>query len=101
MQDNEEEKKEIFTKICLLISRVQLEGSYSNLECGLPCIVANSTVNLVPFGEDIKELQMQENCEVVAPVNILTLFIHAPFSWAIDCKITNFSSYLLVYFFYN
>ena len=43
---------------------------------------ANSTVNLVPFGEDITELWMRENCDFVVPVNMLTPFVHAPFSWA-------------------
>jgi len=43
---------------------------------------ANSTVNLVPFGSAITELQMRENRDFVVPVNMLTLFVHAPFSWA-------------------
>ena len=50
---------------------------------GLPFVETNSTVNLVPFGEDITELWICENHDyVVPPVNILTLFVHAPFSWA-------------------
>ena len=43
---------------------------------------ANSTVNLVPFGLDIKELWIRENRYFVVPVNILTLFVRPPFSWA-------------------
>ena len=83
--DIEEEKRrntqEILPKFADL-SWEQLEGSYSNLECGLPCMEANSTVNLVPFGEDIKELRMCENLDFVPPVNILAPFACAPFSWA-------------------
>jgi len=41
---------------------------------------ANSTVNLVLFSEDIMELQIRENRNFVVPVDILTLFAHAPFS---------------------
>ena len=41
-----------------------------------------STVNLVPFGSGIMELLMRENLDFVVPVNILTPFAHAPFSWA-------------------
>ena len=43
---------------------------------------ANSTVNLVPLGQSITELQMRENRDFVVPVNILTTFACAPFSWA-------------------
>ena len=43
---------------------------------------ANSVVNLVPFGEGILELQICENCTFAVPVNILTPFAYAPFSWA-------------------
>jgi len=39
---------------------------------------ANSTVNLVPFGLAITELQMRENRDFVVPVNILTPFARAP-----------------------
>ena len=42
---------------------------------------ANSTVNLVLFGLAITELQLRENRDFVVPVNILTLFARAPFSW--------------------
>ena len=35
---------------------------------------ANSTVNLVPFGEDIMELRMRENRDFIVPVNILIPF---------------------------
>ena len=35
---------------------------------------ANFTVNLVPFGLDITELQMHKNHNFVVPVNILTPF---------------------------
>ena len=42
---------------------------------------ANSTVNLVPFGVAITKLEMRENRFFVVPVNILTPFAHAPFSW--------------------
>jgi len=42
----------------------------------------NSTVNLLPFGEDITELRMHENREFVVPINILTPFARTPFSWA-------------------
>ena len=69
-------------EICWLISQERLEGSYSNLECGLPCMKANSTVNLMPFGEDIMELWMRENHGSVIRVNILTLFVLTPLSWA-------------------
>ena len=34
---------------------------------------ANSTVNLVPFGEGITELRMCKSCNFVLSVNILTL----------------------------
>ena len=44
---------------------------------------ANATVNLVPFGEDITELRICENCDFVVPVNILTMFVHAPSCWAV------------------
>ena len=37
---------------------------------------ANSTVNLVPFGLGITELQMGKNCYFVVPVDILTPFAH-------------------------
>ena len=43
---------------------------------------ANSTVNLVPFGLGITELRMREDSDFVVPVNILTPFARAPFSWA-------------------
>ena len=42
---------------------------------------ANSIVNLVRFGENIIELQIHENCNFFIPVNILTPFAHALFSW--------------------
>jgi len=45
-------------------------------------VEANSTTNLVPFGWDITELRLCENCDLDVPVNILTPFVHAPFSWA-------------------
>ena len=54
--------------------------SYLNLDCGLPFMEANSTVNLVLFWEDIMELRIRENRNFVVPVDILTLFAHAPFS---------------------
>ena len=69
----EKKNQDIFMKICRLISREWLEGSDSNLECGLPCMEANSTVNLVLFEVDITKL---------VPVNVLTPFACAPFSWA-------------------
>ena len=69
-------------KFLQLISRKRLEGFYSNLECGLPFMEANSTVNLVLFGEDIMELWIRENHNRVVPVNILIPFAHALFSWA-------------------
>ena len=74
--------KEILTKFCWFVSQEWLEGSYSNFKCALPCMKANSTVNLVPFGLDIKELWIRENRYFVVPVNILTLFVRPPFSWA-------------------
>ena len=43
-----------------------------------------STVNLVPFEQDIMELRMRENRDFVVPVNILNLFACAPFSWAVQ-----------------
>ena len=55
-------------KFCQLISRKRLEGSGSNLECGLPWVTANFTVNLVSFRLGIMELQMSENCDFVTPV---------------------------------
>jgi len=56
--------------------------SYPNLERGLPFMEANSIVNLVPFGEDIMELQIHKNHDFIVPVNILNPFAHAPLSWA-------------------
>jgi len=38
-----------------------------------------SIVNLMPFGSDITELHMCENCDFVLPVNILTPFAYALF----------------------
>ena len=43
---------------------------------------ANSTVNLVPFGEDIMELKIRENHDFVVPVNILIPFVHTTCIWA-------------------
>ena len=40
----------------------------------------NSTVNLVPFGENIMELRMCENHDFVVRVNIFAPFASAPFS---------------------
>ena len=74
--------EEILTKICWLKSQESLEEYYSNLRYGLPWVEANSTVNLVPFGIRIMELQMCENCNFVAPVNIPTPFACTLFSWA-------------------
>ena len=45
-------------------------------------VEVNSTVNLVPFGQGITELQIHENCDFVVPVNILTTFARALFSRA-------------------
>ena len=73
--DIEEEKRineEIFTKIYLLIYQEWLEESYSNLECGLPFIKANSTVNLMLFGKDITELWIRENRDFIVPVSVCT-----------------------------
>ena len=69
-------------EVCKLISREWLKGSCSNLECGLPCVKANSTVNLVSFGLGIMELHMHENRDFVTPFNVLTPFACTPFSWA-------------------
>ena len=79
-------------KIFWLISRDWLEGSYSSLECSLPCIKANFIVNLVPFGEDITEPRMCENCDFAVPVDILTLFVHTPFSWSTQHATVNLDS---------
>jgi len=59
-----------------------LEECSSNLECGLSWVEGTSTVNLVPLGSDITELWLHENRNFVVPVNILTSFVCAPFSWA-------------------
>ena len=56
-----------------------LHKSYSNLECGLPFMEANSSVNLVPFGKDIMELRIRANRNFIVPVNTLTPFAHASF----------------------
>ena len=42
---------------------------------------ANFTVNLVPFGLDITELQMHKNHNFVVPVNILTPFTRTRATW--------------------
>ena len=79
-------KRKFFEEISRLISRKQHEGSlYSNLECGLPCMEATYNVNLVLFREDITELWMCENRNFVVPVNALTPFARALFSWAALC----------------
>ena len=59
--NDKEEKVKIFL----------LKGS----DLGLPCMEANSSVNLVLFGQDITELWTCENRNFVVPVNILTLFV--------------------------
>ena len=73
---------EIVLKVLLLVSREWLKESSLNLEGGLTWVESTSTVNLVPFGLGITELQMHENCEFVVPVNILTLFVRTLFSEA-------------------
>ena len=80
VRNDEEEKKKKTKNFYWLISRERLEGSYSNLEWGLPCMEANSSANLMLFGLDIMELQMCENCDFVVPINILTLFVRTQFS---------------------
>jgi len=57
------------------------EESFSKFkfECGLPSVEDTFTVNVVPFGSGIMELQMRENSKFVVPVNILTLFACTPF----------------------
>jgi len=70
-EEEKEEKRNFYENLLTHISQEQFEGSYSNLECGLPCTEANSTANLVPFGEDIMELQI---CDFVVPVYINTVY---------------------------
>ena len=41
---------------------------------------SNSTEDFVPFG--CNKIQMHENHNFVLPVNKVTAFTHAPFSWA-------------------
>ena len=44
--------------------------------------MANSTVNLMPFGLDTLELRIRENRDFAVPLNILTPFVCVLFSWA-------------------
>ena len=62
-----------------IVSWEWLNKFSSNLECGLPQVEGTSIVNLVPFGSDIMELWMRQNCDFAVPVNILTPFACAPF----------------------
>ena len=39
-------------------------------------------VNLVPFGLDVAEQHMRENCDFVLPVNILIMVLHTPLDLA-------------------
>ena len=86
MQDYEDEKGK---KTRNFTGSYLIQGSYSNLECGFPCMEANSTVNLVPLGEGIMELRVCENCDFVVPVSILIPFVCAPFSWAVNIMFYN------------
>ena len=75
-------KKEIFSKVWLLLSQEWPKESSLKFECGLPLVEGTFIINLMPLGSSIMELRMRENREFVVPVNILTLFACAPFSWS-------------------
>jgi len=60
--------------------KIWLEQLRNLIEYGLPCMEANSTVNLVPFGLDIMELWMHENHDFVVPViYIHSIYMHLVF----------------------
>ena len=74
--------EEIFNENLLTCVSGMAWGILLKFKKWLPFMVANSTVNLVPFGQNITELWMHKNRDFVVPVNIHTLFERASFSWA-------------------
>jgi len=75
-------KKEKTKRFLQKFADLYLGNGLEDLIMWLLFMEANSTVNLVPFGEDIAELRIGENCDFVVPVNILTPLVHTLFSTA-------------------
>ena len=82
MRNDEEEKKKKMEKF----ADSYVDGN------GLRGFIQIWNVASAKFGEDIMELWVYENCDFVVPVNILTSFAYALFSWAPCVLIRQLSS---------
>ena len=84
MRNDEEKKKKM--KFLQKFADSYVDGN------GLKCFIQIWNVASAKFGEDIMELWVCENCNFVVPVNILTSFAYALFSWAPCALIRQLSS---------